>query len=322
MSISQFLKESSLPIPVPSEPHFSHFLNLYESHLQSKSKYDTFTMEQKVSSSAQEVRKEVVSHVEKNQAYQQFIASSLESFTMDQNFVAQFKFVGSIYSKMFENQYFVSIDMKKGNFTSMQFVDPRIVDNADTYEQFLSKFTDNEHVIRSKKIRQVIFGHLEPKKQQTVQKKIMEQLMRLIVDSGLFTAEQFKVFTNDEIILQCDSRRHLRDMIPKLHHLFATARVNDTPFSKVQLHVEAFLLTSISAASGKTLGFKKEFVLSDQEENEGKPQPEFVLKGVPAFLYAQVYKQCIGEPIQKMDRAFLHQKILCHATNVFEVKRE
>lgn len=60
----------------------------------------------------------------------------------------------------------------------------RIVLGCETYQELLSKFTQNPYIFESKHIRQVIFGHLNPKRQQTIQKFLMQKVVTALVDSG------------------------------------------------------------------------------------------------------------------------------------------
>ena len=59
-----------------------------------------------------------------------------------------------IYKPTNDGKRFISIDMKKANFHSLKAFAPDIFDNADTWEDFMRKFTDDEHIIGSKYVRQ------------------------------------------------------------------------------------------------------------------------------------------------------------------------
>ena len=61
-----------------------------------------------------------------------------------------------IYKPTNDGKRFISIDMKKANFHSLKAFAPDIFDNADTWEDFMRKFTDDEHIIGNKYVRQVI----------------------------------------------------------------------------------------------------------------------------------------------------------------------
>jgi ribosomal protein S17E len=72
--------------------------------------------------------------------------------------------------------------------------------NCETYKDLVSKFTDVVPFIESKKIRQVIFGYLNPKRQQTIQKFMMNELFETLEKSG-FEKKRFLAACSDEIIL-------------------------------------------------------------------------------------------------------------------------
>lgn len=52
----------------------------------------------------------------------------------------------------------------------MKYVNPDIVLNAGTYQDFIKKFTDLEYVAESKYTRQIVFGKMNPKRHITVEK--------------------------------------------------------------------------------------------------------------------------------------------------------
>lgn len=308
MSTSQFIKETSLPVPVASDPYFSHFVDLYEPLFQSKTKWQNYRKERSITSTTSDTRHSIVEHVKAKDAFQTFDKGDMTQYELDQDFVKQFNLYKSLYHGDNRGSHFISIDLKKANFSSLRFVDAHIVDKCETYEEFVSQFSSNEHFVRSKKIRQVIFGHLNPKRQSKVEKKIMEHLLRLLLETNqMWKPEHVITFTNDEIVLKCDSKEHALRMVHQLTgKVFPNNQWKGVPF-----HIEAFYLRGLFAKNQASVGYAKEFYHPAAE----KP---FELKNVQSFLFAQVYKNYIGEPITKMDRAFIHNKVLCFASNIFE----
>lgn len=67
--------------------------------------------------------------------------------------------------------------MKKANFTALRHYNKDIVGGKDTYEDFLGMFTDENYFKESKYIRQVIFGNVNPKRQITYEKFLMDKVL-------------------------------------------------------------------------------------------------------------------------------------------------
>ena len=58
----------------------------------------------------------------------------------------------------------------------IKYVDPEIVLNADTYQDFIKKFADSDYIAESKYCRQVIWGKLNPKRHITVEKYMIDKV--------------------------------------------------------------------------------------------------------------------------------------------------
>ena len=71
---------------------------------------------------------------------------------------------------------------------------------CENYKELVSKFTEIKPFIESKQIRQVIFGHLNPKRQQTIQKYMMNLVVEILDKNG-FDKCRFLSASSDEVIL-------------------------------------------------------------------------------------------------------------------------
>ena len=92
---------------------------------------------------------------------------------------------------------FVSIDLKNANYISLLHSGAINKPKDCTYEDFMSDYTDIEHFKKSKYFRQVLFGHLNPKRQQKVQKYIINHIRELLnTDLKVFS------FTSDELVIK------------------------------------------------------------------------------------------------------------------------
>lgn len=69
------------------------------------------------------------------------------------------------------------------------------------------------------------------------------------------------------------------------------------------LKVEGFVLRKITSKTGKAVGFVKEFV--------GEKSKSVEFKAVPIHLYAQVVKKYFNQKIEKNDKMFIFEGMLC-----------
>ena len=60
--------------------------------------------------------------------------------------------------------------MNKANFSALHNYNSNIFNNKNTWEEYVSNFTNNEHIINSKYIRQVVLGNCNPKRCITYEK--------------------------------------------------------------------------------------------------------------------------------------------------------
>lgn len=96
------------------------------------------------------------------------------------------------------NKNFISIDLIKANFNVLRMVEPDLFNGKETYEEYLKKFTEEEYFLNSKKIRQVIFGNLNPQRQQALQRKIISEIKEVIKE--VVPEEDIMFTSSDELI--------------------------------------------------------------------------------------------------------------------------
>ena len=106
---------------------------------------------------------------------------------------------------------FLSIDMKKANFQTLKWIDPAIVLDSKTYEEFIGKFTDLEIAKKSKKTREILFGKLNPNRTMKYEKILMgmvEQYIRKTVITDWF--DLFSL-NSDELIYKLKEGLNIYD---------------------------------------------------------------------------------------------------------------
>ena len=87
-----------------------------------------------------------------------------------------------IFKSSNDGRVFISIDMRKANFSSLKYygncIEKSMFRDTSTWEDFISLFTENKHIVNSKYIRQVILGNCNPKRHITYEKYIMDHVLK------------------------------------------------------------------------------------------------------------------------------------------------
>jgi hypothetical protein len=110
-----------------------------------------------------------------------------------------------------EGKKYLSIDMKKANWSILKSYDPTFVNELpDSYEELLDKFGMPEVFKRSKSLRQYIFGNINPKRQGKAQRIVMQEIIDMF--SGLYglIIENIK---NDEVIYSYTDIDFLKEQV-------------------------------------------------------------------------------------------------------------
>lgn len=295
----RFVNDMNLPIAIFEEPYFSYFLKLYESYFQSLTKWNNICDLIKSSFADNDdlflkeyyrVRDKIITDILESDSYKEF-----NNMDMSMYQIKNYGFPsGNVYNEINNNQKFISIDLKKANFQALRLVN---VIKDETYDDFVSRYTNIQYIKESKYTRQVMFGKLNAKRQITVEKYIVSLIYEALMDNNMFSqlVKEVKSFASDEIIFSISP--NLDDQI-----------VNETikglsAYIKGELgyfvDVEYFVLNLKRFYTYNDLrinAFIKHF-LNLEKKNE--------IMSVPMFYYAQIYKALNNLPIEENDLLFL-----------------
>lgn len=281
----QFIKENSLPIPVCDEPFFSYFVDLYQDFLGSKTKFDEFSNfvskvgEHNFSSQFSSVQNSALDYIRSQEGYDKLGQHNVVLPVVDIDQAA-------LYNKNWAGHKFLSIDLKKSNFQCLNYFDSALVGHKNSYEEFLSDFTDDPFVVGSKQIRQTIFGKIFPKKTMSIQKKIVLDMVNYLLKNGI-KPENFLSFSTDEIIL------HNND------NLDVSVVIDAVANSEFEYHIDYFTLNLIH----------DDFSFFVKEKENGSVS----FKQVPLQNYAEVFKFYFNKELDySMDLVFSFEKRLSH----------
>lgn len=284
--LQRFCKDYALPITVFQQPYFGHFIEVLDPVLNTHEKLKLLQSALKelgtpdaFMSEGARISKAIITTINETPNFQKFKNMGKDDFTNPGiNGV-------TVYHKDNQGIDFISIDLKKANFNSLQLLGVHDDLKIYQYEDLVGKFTDLEYFKKSKALRQVIFGDesMEPKKQQRLQKHVIYNLSQLLIKAG------FDVLgaSADEIVLKnCKDIKKVQDVL------------SAAPQNMQFFRVEHFTI--------KGLGEKPYFVKTVTDES-GETKEEF--KAVPSQYFAQAVRLHLGQPLQENDLVFSYEGI-------------
>lgn len=278
----RFCKDCRIPISVFDNPYFYQRLCALDPIYHGIKKFEAFCDEMEQYANEQEylshynaVKDQIIDAIKGNTAYQRFNAETFKTVTPYSK--------RNLYIEDNDGKAFISIDMKKANFSALRFYDPEIFEFCDTWEEFVGQFTDSQHIIESKYIRQVVLGACNPNRHIQYERYLMAQLINHVVVS----CSGISVFSlgEDEILLAVEpnsgfSLNDLKEIVKNCpDHIGNLVRV------------EMFNLSKISG----TQGWMKHHYDGNIE-----------FKCLDGDTIHQVIKYYFGEPVTKDDLVFFH----------------
>lgn len=255
----KFVRDVGVPIKVLEEPYFSHYLDLYEEEFQSKTKWDEFMEFLQLFEDADdyfekynEVKDAAIEYLKSQPKLTYF----RQNEDMNKYSIKNINIPKSgIYKEDNVGKYFISIDMKKANFTALRYYDPEIFDYAETYEEFVKKFTKHEYLIKSKHIRQVIMGNVVTKRVGTYEKYLMDKVLSEFLKILPISTNDVAFFGDDEIVI--DVSKFVINGVINENIEFEISKIINSQRSKgINLSKEYFLLCRLEG----TKGYLKEYI--------------------------------------------------------------
>lgn len=200
---------------------------------------------------------------------------------------------GNPYQIGNDNIYFVSVDIRSANFTSMKYYHPQLTLGCSSWEELVSKFTDVKFFTAIKIFRQKVFWLVEPTKLNKISNFLISIAAGHIANKvGM---EGRKVWINtDELIITCPTNdpQGAKEFSEKI----SNSLVDCEQLSGIQLRTETYRL--------RVLSKKKEFIMKEVLRfGEGLDfivEPEF--KSVEPVYYAACFKHYFQlGPVEERD---------------------
>jgi len=283
----RFCKDFRLPITFFDEPYFEYFVELYDPLFSIKEKQEWLNSvlskcneQEDFFQQAKHVSEGIKELIKNSDAYKDFNSRDMKDFPLLKNVSQQ-----NIYIDPNVGKEMISIDLAKANFNSFRLFGLQEEIGCATYDQLVKKFTDEQYFVESKMIRQVIFGDLNPSRQQTIQKYIIQNLCAELLKNGC----EISSASSDEIIIKNKTDiLEVKDMLNNVDERFKFFRVEKFHFDRVHEEFDYFVKKTTN--------------------DKGEEKMEF--KNTPSFLFPQVYKQYYRMSLNEYDMLFRHEGYL------------
>lgn len=298
-----FVKDMRFQIQVVKSPIFEHLLDLYERCFKIEGRPSPKVAWKRFCSSVEKYPSvkayfdyrdrlfvQILETVRQTPGYQRLAEDTMDKYAIKTKYPRP-----EIYQAKYVGQHLYSIDLRQANFMAMKEYSPDIVLNTDNYDQFIRKFTDDEHLIQSRIFRQLIFGNLLPNKQAIIQKYLIQKEMEKI-------PEEMEVLgaTNDEMILRDLPDSALKVLDHSCVHL--TSIIMDQVVLKKPRKGKEIFFTYVERYNPETQSF--EF-------------SRYELRCLPGNIAPQIYRQIyLNEDIEDDDRWSYSEEYLCHVVPV------
>lgn len=303
----RFVSDLNLPIQIVQSPYFEERLELLEKDYFAKTQYGMLLklikdkFENNIVKFLEEyhnVRDNIINTVINSEAY--------KAFNTDDNVIKDFKPIcdaRNLYTNEQDGGLFISYDMKKANFQTLRYANPQIVLNADTYEEFIDKFTDLDYIKNSKYIRQVIFGKMNPKRTISLERWLTNEFAKYLIENVIPKNLIPFSINSDEIIFKFMGSEEEFESYYIEPHTPITYNGVEFKINKFKLHSRQFKLATSSA------------LLTVYEKEDYLDGHKRILKAVPSTYFAQVYKLLRGEKTTPSDLKFYYEHEICSFDN-------
>lgn len=293
----RFCKDCKIPISVYDEPYFSERLELYDKFYNSKEKWNVFLNEvakydcdQDYFEEYNRVKEQAMSSIKESDAFKRFNNEDMNKFFVRYSDLP----TKDIYKESNVNKLFISIDMKKANFSALQHYDSNMFGNSETWEEFIGEYTNNRHIINSKYIRQVVLGNCNPRRQVTYEKYLMGEVLSHIEKYNL--KDKVVFFSNDEIVFDM-SEDNVE--LKLLLYMCKCLQEDINEDLNIPCRVELFKLLNIKG----TDGYLKEVIKNIDER-------EYKIKCLNNYMLPFVLRKLQNQEITENDKVFIHEGLL------------
>lgn len=299
----RFCKDCGIPINIFHEPYFSDRLDLFDKFYNSIEKWTIFCEElqhrykneEEYFAEYNKVKDDAINFIKNSEGYKRFNEMDMNNFAVDAHGISG----KDIYHPNNDGKRFISIDMEKANFSVLKYFSEDIFDNKKSWYGFLSKFTNNEHILQSKYIRQVILGNCNPKRHIAYEKYLMSKVLNELIKK--IDIKNIVFFSNDEIIID------ISDYEPvEISEVISTIYETIIDFRDINLKDSDFKLKKINGIDG---------YIKIQSANHDNME----FKCVNPYMLPFVLRKTLGQNVTDSDKIFYHEGLLAKFIEVPEI---
>lgn len=202
----------------------------------------------------------------------------------------------SIYKATNVGRKFISLDMRKANFSVLSNIIPDVIGTHD-WATFVKRFTSRASILAGKRKREVIFGKLNHNRISTVEKYYMSKLIDLIAaECGKEIVSDIVFFSFDEIVFDVTDMEDCDTFVHKLKNIIST--FDKTEHIPIRLEVFTLGIIREDTEYNDIVGYVKRF--------EGIATG-LDIKGVPSIAMPFVVKTLLDKPYTESDYAFIYE---------------
>jgi hypothetical protein len=301
----RFCKDCNIPLKLFKEPYFTDRLQLYDNYYNTLDKWNIFVRELEKYKCEQDyleeynrVKDAAIKNIKDSDGYKSLNAEDMGKYSLKYKDLPG----KDIYKPSNIGKLFISIDMRKANFSALKFYDKSIFSNSDTWEEFIERYTENKHIVNSKYIRQVILGNCNPKRQVTYEKYLMGLVLEVLIDELGYSTSDIVFYSNDEIVIDMGKYKGCINK-QKILEMAVNVRFN------IPFRIELFYLHKITG----TDGYYKEIVKNIIER-------EYEFKCLNNYTLPFVLRKFNGEEITENDKVFYHEGLLSKFIEIPEIE--
>jgi hypothetical protein len=255
MNNKDFIKLFDLNIP--DENNFDYYLNQLSKTSKFKNIKDYYKMFLDINFNGDFYQykmdkvNEVINYIKNTHAYTELV--------MDSNLLDLPTNKSILYK---EGVNYLSVDIRSANWRSLKYYD-QLNELGDSYQDFLLRFDLPQVFVHSKYLRQFIFGNVNPKRQQKVQRNMIQEVVRTFSDD-LFV----EGVRNDEVIFRFDDFDDVNleslDLDRYSVKFFSVERVEDFRVDTLYDYDGDILSKELSGVSGQEFYLKlKQYITSE-----------------------------------------------------------
>ena len=300
-----FVKDMSIPIQVLQDPYFYNYIQLLDPYFDTFQKMklledaiEFYDSEEDFMVASARIRNYILNTIKALDAYKRFNTMDMSSFRPISLVSNQ-----NLYNPLNDGKLFVSIDLVKANFQSLEYavngIWNELSEGIHSYTDLVTYFSSTDYFRKSKKIRQIIFGNLNPKRQQTIQRHIMSLLKADLIKDDVIKENDIKMASSDELVwVEENERLGYSDIAPALEE-----RAIEVANAKVRVTI--FRLKRVG-----TDNFK--FYVKEEINDNGEKK---IIKGVNSAYMPEVVRFLNGESSLEVDRFYMNDGRLSKFVN-------